>query len=180
MDISKIEDLINKRINKDFQLKYEIEEEEKKTISYLYKSIISNLRDEINKSILTYNSLLEKYKSPLQIFLYSGNHFSVDNFDEKKIVIIFRNNKSEHPNSQTLITNFNHCIICFERFDGIEDNFYFFGQYCINISHAIYEKRNLKLSVNEEDKNKIKSELLEFFNLFIEASIEKCCDLKFI
>lgn len=180
MDINKIEELISNRINKEFQLKYEIEEEEKKTINYLYKNIISDIRDQINKSILSNNILFNKYKSPLNLFLYSGINFSVDNFDKSKIVIIFKDKNTDHPGSQTLITNFNHCIICFERENGIEENYYFFAKYYISIGHAIYEKKDIKLSINESDKEKIKIKLLDFFNFFLISSIEKCSDLKFI
>jgi hypothetical protein len=178
MDINKIEELIKKRISKEIQLQNEIEEDEKNTIKYLYRNIISDIRDEINKLILTYNILLDKYKSPLHIFLYSGNHFSINNLDNTKIVFILKNKKSDHPHSQTLITNFNHCIICFEKERGVENNYYFLSKYFIFIGHAKYEKKDLKLSLNETNIEKIKNELLDFFNIFLIASIEKCSDLK--
>jgi hypothetical protein len=180
MNINQFENLINKRIDLELEAARERELSERLTIRYLYKTILSEIKVELQNSINSFNKVLENYNDKYHYWLYFGDRFERDDVQRNNLMIIIKDKNSEHPNSQTLKTNYNHCIIGFERVNGIENNYEFLFDYFIHTTHGYYDKKNLKLKVNEDDSELIKSQILNFFNLFIEASIEKISEIKFV
>jgi hypothetical protein len=133
--------LVNKRINKDSEILNNKIEKEKQTISYLYKTILSEFAEEIEKNIESYNDTLNKYYKNLSLFLYYGESYGKksENYYQNSIMIIFNNKNEKEPKFQTLKTNFNHFSIKIEHNPGLAENEYFYANYFISTDHAVYE-----------------------------------------
>lgn len=180
MDNIQFENLINQRIDRELEIANEEKLSERLTLRYLYKTIISEIKIELQNRVETYNKILEKYNDKYHFWLYFGNKFEqLDNKSNNLMIVLIDKNKN-HPNSQTLVTNYNHCIIGFDRIPGIDDNFEFLLNYSVFVSHGNNEIKDLKFPVNENDSELIKSKILNFFILFIEACIKRSSELKLV
>jgi len=179
MDSIQFENLINQRIDKELEIANQKLLSEKLTVRYLYKKVISEIKIELQNRIDIYNKILEKYNDKYHFWLYFGNKFEqLDNRNNNLMVVLKDKNKN-HPDSQTLVTNYNHCIIGFDRIPGIDDNFQFLLNYFVFVSHGNNEIKDLMLPINENDPELIKSQILNFFILFIEACIKRSSDFNF-
>lgn len=178
MKIEKFDDLVNKRISKDSEILNTKIEKEKQTIRYLYKTILSEFAEEIEKNIESYNITLNKNYKNLNLFLFYGDSYGKksENYYQNSIMILFNSKNAEEPKFQTLKTNFNHLIINIEHVPGLDENEYFRSNYHIATNHAVYEEKEFQTTVNERDKDKLINELKDFYNLFLEAFFERGYD----
>jgi hypothetical protein len=180
MNIEKFNSLVNNRVNKDFDILNKEIEQWKQTVEYLYRTILSDFAEEIEKKIDSYNDILSKNYNYLKISLYYDNYYrkEVGKNNYEAIMIVFKDKNQKDPHSQTPKTNFNHLNIQIEHVRGLGDGEHkcIKANYFIATDHAVYEKKEIKTSVNELDKDKIIHELREFFNLFFEAFFERGYD----
>jgi hypothetical protein len=178
MKLEKFDDLVNKRISKDSDILNKQIEKERQTIKYLYKTILHEFAEEIEKNIESYNDVLSKNYKYLNIGVYYGDFYKNkgEAFSSNSIMIVFKERTQKEPQSQTPKTNFNHLNISIEHVPGLDENEYFRSNYHIATNHAVYEKKEIKTSVNEINKDKIIDELRNFYHSFLEAFFDRGYD----
>ena len=175
MDKSKFEEIVVTRIKKDIKQADEELERKKQTIGYFYDEVLKEFDNKLRENIHLYNEVLDKHYKDLKIFLFYGDSYgdTIEKGYGKKIILLI-DDKSTHPTYSTPITNFDHCLIYFEKERGINENYFFASKYFVAYGHAMWEENELRLTTNENKKeniiNSLNSFLIEFFKFYFEKS----------